>query len=71
MSNQLIFSDGYVNNIKTLEERIKELEHELRRATYLLDEMVSSANIHDISQYLWDAEELVGELRCVLGDYDV
>ena len=70
MSNQLIFSDGYVNNVKGLEERIKELEHELRRATDLLDEMASSANIHDISQSLWDAEELVGELRSVLGDYD-
>lgn len=56
---------------QALQERIKELEHELRRATDLLDEMVSSANIHDISQYLWDAEELVGELRSVLGDYDV
>jgi|GEM_PF-3618208 len=55
---------------QALQERIKELEHELRRATDLLDEMVSSANIHDISQSLWDAEELVGELRSVLGDYD-
>ena len=56
---------------QALQERIKELEYELRRATDLLDEMVSSANIHDISQSLWDAEELVGELRSVLGDYDV
>ena len=71
MTSQLIFSDGYVNNVKRLEARIKNLEEMLTQTTDLLDSMVSNANIHDISQALMDAEEMVGEARCVLeGEFE-
>ena len=57
--------------VEMLQQRIKNLEALLTQATDLLDSMVSSANIHDICDYLADAEELVGESRAVLeGEFE-
>ena len=71
MSNQLIFSDGYVNNVKSLEERIKNLEAMLNQTTNFLDEVISRGNLYNISSYMYDAEELIGEARSVLeGEFE-
>ena len=71
MTNQLLFSDGYVNNIKRLEARIKNLEETLTQTTDLLDDLVSRANLSDVADYLVHAEELVSEARSVLdGEFE-
>jgi hypothetical protein len=71
MTDQLVFSDGYVNNIKMLEERIKNLEAMLNQTTNFLDEIVSRGNLYNISNYMHDAEELIGEARSFLeGEFE-
>jgi t-SNARE complex subunit (syntaxin) len=60
-----------MTEVQVLQQRIKNLEAMLTQATDLLDSMVSSANIHDICDYLADAEEFVGESRAVLeGEFE-
>jgi hypothetical protein len=55
-----------MNEVEMLQQRIKNLEAMLTQATDLLDYMVSRGNIHEICDYLADAEELVGESRALL-----
>ena len=56
------------DEVKMLQQRIQILETMLTQATDLLDDMVTNANIHDICNYLADAEEFIGESRAVLGE---
>jgi len=55
-----------MNEVEMLQQRVKHLEEMLNQTTNLLDDMVRSANVFDICDYLTDAEELIGESRAVL-----
>ena len=60
-----------MTEVQALEQRIKNLEAMLTQTTDLLDDMVRSANVFDICEYLTDAEELIGESRSVLeGEFE-
>jgi hypothetical protein len=60
-----------MNEIEMLQQRIKNLEAMLNQTTNFLDEIVSRGNLYNISNYMHDAEELIGEARSVLeGEFE-
>jgi hypothetical protein len=60
-----------MNEVEMLQQRIKNLEAMLNQTTNFLDEIVSRGNLYNISSYMYDAEELIGEARSVLeGEFE-
>jgi hypothetical protein len=60
-----------MNEVEMLQQRIKNLEAMLTQTTNFLDEIVSRGNLYNISSYMHDAEELIGEARSVLeGEFE-
>jgi hypothetical protein len=60
-----------MNEVEMLQQRIKNLEAMLNQTTNFLDEIVSRGNLYNISSYMYDAEELIGESRAVLeGEFE-
>ena len=60
-----------MTEVEMLQQRIKNLEAMLTQTTNFLDELVSRGNLYNISNYMHDAEELIGEVRSVLeGEFE-
>jgi hypothetical protein len=60
-----------MTEVEMLQQRIKNLEAMLTQTTNFLDEIVSRGNLYNISNYMHDAEELIGEVRSVLeGEFE-
>ena len=60
-----------MSEVEMLQQRIKNLEAMLNQTTNFLDEIVSRGNLYNISSYMYDAEELIGEARSVLeGEFE-
>jgi hypothetical protein len=60
-----------MTEVEMLQQRIKNLEAMLTQTTNFLDEIVSRGNLYNISNYMYDAEELIGEARSVLeGEFE-
>ena len=60
-----------MSEVEMLQQRIKNLEAMLNQTTNFLDEIVSRGNLYNISNYMHDAEELIGEARSVLeGEFE-
>jgi len=60
-----------MTEVEMLQQRIKNLEAMLTQTTNILDEIVSRGNLYNISNYMHDAEELIGEARSVLeGEFE-
>ena len=68
---QNMINESVESEVELLKQRIKNLGAMLTQTTDLLDDLVSRANLHDIADYMADAEELVSEARSVLeGEFE-